>query len=148
MLTMLFCFDRFKYENSGKLTDTSSPPSLLQSVHQLIEVGYLHVTSLRFLTRICFVGTDLSLLGKSDSTIIITFVNALFYFNCFFFKCITLFVYLQEGQAAHFQRFLESEKGLNEAWKARKRLKTLQQEMETSLVSSYKDSPGNIELAR
>lgn len=81
---------KFKYENSGKLTDTSSPPSLLQSVHQLIE----------------------------------------------------------EGQAAHFQRFLESEKGLNEAWKARKRLKTLQQEMEASLVSSYKDSPGNIELAR
>ena len=71
MLTMLFCFDRFKYENSGKLTDTSSPPSLLQSVHQLIEVGYLHVTSLIFLVRICFVGTDLSFLGKSDSKIII-----------------------------------------------------------------------------
>lgn len=35
----LFPFIRFKYENSGKLTDTSSPPSLLQSVHQLIEVS-------------------------------------------------------------------------------------------------------------
>ena len=35
----LFPFVRFKYENSGKLTDTSSPPTLLQSVHQLIEVS-------------------------------------------------------------------------------------------------------------
>lgn len=81
---------KFKYENSGKLTDTSSPPSVLQSVHQLI----------------------------------------------------------QEGQAAHFQRFIESEKGLNEVWKGRKRLETLQQEMESILVSRYKDSPGNVELAR
>ncbi|KAL9964069.1 hypothetical protein ACROYT_G027647 [Oculina patagonica] len=81
---------KFKYENSGKLTDTSSPPSLLQSVHQLIE----------------------------------------------------------KGQAAHFQRFIESEKGLNEAWRARQRLQTLQQQLEDNLVSSYQDSPGNIELAR
>ncbi|XP_068734248.1 HAUS augmin-like complex subunit 5 isoform X2 [Montipora capricornis] len=81
---------KFKYENSGKLTDTSSPPSVLQSVHQLI----------------------------------------------------------QEGQAAHFQRFIESEKGLNEVWKGRKRLETLQQEMESILVSRYKDWPGNVELAR
>ncbi|XP_073255986.1 uncharacterized protein [Porites lutea] len=81
---------KFKYENSGKLTDTSSPPSLFQSVHQLIE----------------------------------------------------------EGQAAHFQRFLESEKGLNEAWRGRKRLQTLQQELEAKLASSCKDSPGNIDLAR
>ena len=36
---MLFPFVRFKYENSGKLTDASSPPTLLQSVHQLIEVS-------------------------------------------------------------------------------------------------------------
>lgn len=81
---------KFKYENSGKLTDTSSPPSLLQSVHQLIE----------------------------------------------------------EGQAAHFQRFIESEKGLNEAWRSRQRLQRLQQQLEANLVSSHQDSPGNIELAR
>ena len=38
-LGLKFFFVRFKYENCGKLTDTSSPPSLLQSVHQLIEVS-------------------------------------------------------------------------------------------------------------
>jgi len=81
---------QFKYENSGKLTDTSSPPSLLQSVHQLIE----------------------------------------------------------EGQAAHFHRFIESEKGLNEAWRARQTLQTLQQQLEANLVSRHQDSPGNMELAR
>lgn len=81
---------KFKYENSGKLTDTSSSPSLLQSVHQLIE----------------------------------------------------------KGQAAHFQRFIESEKGLNETWRGRKKLQKLQQELEAKMVSSYPDSPGNIELAR
>lgn len=37
---------------------------------------------------------------------------------------------------------------MNEAWKARKRLKAIQHEMEASLVTSYKDSPGNVELAR
>lgn len=81
---------KFKYENSGKLTDTSSPPSVLQSVHQLI----------------------------------------------------------QKGQASHFQRFIESEKGLNEAWKGRKELQRLQREMEAVLISRYKDVPGNVELAR
>lgn len=81
---------KFNYENSGKLTDTSSPPSLLQSVHQLIE----------------------------------------------------------EGQAAHFQRFIESERGLNQAWRGRQRLQTLQQQLEGNFVASYQDSPGNIELAR
>ncbi|RMX60708.1 hypothetical protein pdam_00006825 [Pocillopora damicornis] len=81
---------KFKYENCGKLTDTSSPPSLLQSVHQLIE----------------------------------------------------------KGQAAHFQRFVESERGLNEAWRGRQRLQTLQQQLEANFVARYQDSPGNIELAR
>ena len=33
-----FVLYRFKYETTGKLTDRSSPPTLLQSAHQLIEV--------------------------------------------------------------------------------------------------------------
>ena len=31
--------DSFKYEQGGRLSDLSLPPSLLQSVHQLLEVS-------------------------------------------------------------------------------------------------------------
>ena len=55
---------------------------------------------------------------------------------------------LKKGQAAHFQRFVESERGLNEAWRGRQRLQTLQQQLEANFVARYQDSPGNIELAR
>jgi len=34
---------RFKYEESGRLSDVSSPPSMLQSIHQLLEVGLVCV---------------------------------------------------------------------------------------------------------
>ena len=54
----------------------------------------------------------------------------------------------QEGQASHFQRFLDSEHAQNEAWRARQRLQTLQQELNTKLVSCYRNLPGNVELAR
>ena len=64
-------------------------------------------------------------------------------------KCFIKFcLYFQKGQASHFQRFIESEKGLNEAWKGRKELQRLQREMEAVLISRYKDEPGNVELAR
>lgn len=56
-------FVRFKYENSGKLTDTSSPPSLLQSVHQLIEASqsllYYHGRTLHCRIRLWTVHSPL-----------------------------------------------------------------------------------------
>ena len=59
----MLSFDRFKYENSGKLTDTSLPPSLLQSVHQLIEVSYsvsVIKDNLTVGVPICLNGSDLT----------------------------------------------------------------------------------------
>ncbi|EDO45293.1 predicted protein [Nematostella vectensis] len=81
---------KFLYEKGGKLTDKSTPPTLFQSVHQLIE----------------------------------------------------------EEQALHFQRFLAAEKAMNEAWKGRSKLKSLNHEMENRLSSRYRGMPGSNDLAR
>ncbi|XP_031555208.1 HAUS augmin-like complex subunit 5 [Actinia tenebrosa] len=81
---------KFEYEKGGKLTDTSQPPTLLQSVHQLIE----------------------------------------------------------EGQAQHFQRFLDAERAMNASWKARKELQALNHQMEDRLDSRYRGLPGSVELAK
>ena len=56
--------------------------------------------------------------------------------------------YLQEGQAQHFTQFLDTERALNEAWKSRKVLQTINNDMEVRLGSRYRGMPGSAELAR
>ncbi|XP_028401919.1 HAUS augmin-like complex subunit 5 [Dendronephthya gigantea] len=81
---------KFKYENSGQLSDTSSPRPLLLSVHQLIE----------------------------------------------------------EGQAAHFQKFISTIKARNELHKAQKLLQDFQQNMENIQKALYGNDPESLSLAQ
>lgn len=71
---------RFKYEKSGHFTDVSSPPTLLKSVHQL----------------------------------------------------------LQENQVQQIQRFIETEKHNNEAWKLEQQLKEVKGQIDEKIQKQFK----------
>ncbi|KAK6172627.1 hypothetical protein SNE40_016244 [Patella caerulea] len=55
---------------------------------------------------------------------------------------------IEEGQVKHVNRFFESEKHKNQAWRSRQQLEEIKQNIDKILVQKFQDKPGELQLAR